>query len=274
MNNVIKKLIITLLASCSGTVALASDYHDGNIHKNDYRWLQLNLMQSVDAKIPYDIKNTTYLEIEFGARSGIFDIYGYVDIFDIFDRSHDDRHGGDNFFAKISPRLSLDRLFKTDLSFGPIQELYISNVNSIGDSDLLMHYFGFGADVDVPWFGTTGVNLYARYVRENYGATNEGKWDGYQFSVNWFTPFYKFHNNSSLSYQGYMDYQFGANKATGDGLHSNNSIEWFNGLYWHSDQFALGYGLKYFRNMALIQHNSNAGKTSGIGHYFSLTYKF
>ena len=60
----------------------------------------MNLMQSVDAKVPYGIRNDTYLELEFGARSGIIDLYGYVDFFDIFDRKQDDRHGGDNF----SPR--------------------------------------------------------------------------------------------------------------------------------------------------------------------------
>lgn len=43
----------------------------------------MNLMQSVDAKVPYGIRNDTYLELEFGARSGIIDLYGYVDFFDI-----------------------------------------------------------------------------------------------------------------------------------------------------------------------------------------------
>ncbi|EQB6624645.1 outer membrane protein OmpK, partial [Escherichia coli] len=69
------------------------------------------------------------------------------------------------------------------------------------------------------------------------------------FSTNWSTPFYNFSNGSYLSYQGYLDYQFGANEISNDGLHSNNAIEWYNGLYWHSERYAIGYGLKYFRNM-------------------------
>lgn len=80
--------------------AIAADYRDGNIRKNDFSWMQMNLMQSVDAKVPYGIRNDTYLELEFGARSGIVDLYGYVDIFDIFDSKHDDRHGGDNFLLR------------------------------------------------------------------------------------------------------------------------------------------------------------------------------
>lgn len=47
-----------------------------------------------------------------------------------------------------------------------------------------------------------GMNVYAHYVRENYGAENEGKWDGYMFSTNWSTPFYQFANGSHLNYQG------------------------------------------------------------------------
>jgi len=270
----LNKTILAFIFSGLTFAASAADYKDGDTHKNDYKWFQFNLMQSVDAKVPYGAHNDTYLEMEFGGRSGIFDLYGYVDIFDIFDRKQDDRHDSDNFFAKISPRVSLDGLFETDLSVGPIEEWYLSTVTNIGDRELFEHYIGLGADVNVPWFGKMGMNVYAHYVRENYGAANEGKWDGYMFSTNWSTPFYNFSNGSYLSYQGYFDYQFGANEISNDGLHSNNAIEWYNGLYWHSERYAIGYGLKYFRNMALTQNEVGAGKTTGIGHYFDVTYKF
>lgn len=267
----LKSILSTLLICVSVSYVQAADYKDGDWHKNDYGWLQLNLMQSVNAKLPYDITNDTYLETEFGARYGVLDLYGYVDI---FDRKQDDRHDGDNFFAKISPRISLDGLFQSDFSFGPVKELYIANVNNIGDRELFEQYLGIGADIDMPWFGLMGMNLYARYVRENYNEPNEGKWDGYMFSTSWSTPVYQFTNTSTLNYQGYFDYQFGANKLTNNPLDSNNAIEWYKGFYWHTDHMAIGYGLKYFRNMALVKNNSGAGKTSGFGHYFSVSYKF
>ncbi|MWN31152.1 hypothetical protein GQ595_00015 [Gilliamella sp. Pra-s54] len=272
LKSVLSSILICL--SFGAVNANAADYKDGDLHKNDYGWLQLNLMQSVDAKLPYNIKNDTYLETEFGARYGVLDLYGYVDIFDIFDRKHDDRYGGDNFFAKISPRISLDGLFQSDLSFGAVKELYIANVNNIGDRELFEQYLGIGADVDVPWFGMMGMNVYARYVRENYNEPNEGKWDGYMYSTSWSKPIYQFSDQSTINYQGYFDYQFGANKITNNSLYSNNAIEWYNGFYLHTDHMALGYGLKYFHNMSLIKNNSGAGKTSGIGHYFSVSYKF
>nr|WP_277602578.1 outer membrane protein OmpK [Citrobacter freundii] len=45
-------------------------------------------------------------------------------------------------------------------------------------------------------------------------------------------------------------------------------------MYWHSEHYAVGYGLKYFRNMALMENHGGAGRTTGLGHYFNLTYKF
>ena len=62
----------------------AADYTDGNLRKNDNRWLNLNL---------YDMSNTanafgptydnTYLEVEGGARSGALDLYYFFDINEI-----------------------------------------------------------------------------------------------------------------------------------------------------------------------------------------------
>ncbi|EON4760158.1 outer membrane protein OmpK [Shigella sonnei] len=270
----VKIVLISMAIGMASVNTFAADYADGNIRKNDFNWMQINLMQSVDAKVPYGIRDDTYLELEFGARSGIVDLYGYVDFFDVFDNKHDDRHGGDNFFAKISPRFSLDAIFNKDLSVGPFNEFYIATVNNIGDRELFEHYVGMGTDVKVPFWGLVGMNVYAHYVRENYGADNEGKWDGYMFSTNWSTPVWNFANGSYLNYQGYFDYQFAANKIADQALYSNNAIEWYNGIYWHSENYAIGYGLKYFRNMALMQNHGGAGRTTGLGHYFNLTYKF
>lgn len=271
-----KTLIAAGLLAAAATPAFAADY-SGDIHKNDYKWMQFNVMQSVDARIPFNNQNTTYFEMEFGGRSGLFDLYGYVDVFDLLDRTHDDRHNGDNMFIKFAPRMSLDALTGADLSFGPVKELYIATVTNVGDKGLFEHYIGLGSDVEVPWFGKVGFNTYARYVRENYGAENERKWDGYMVSTNWFKPFYTFSNGSFISYQGYLDYKFGADKIADNGFNASNSLEWFNGIYWHSDRYSVGYGLKVFNNMALIRDNESNNPmtdTSGIGHYFAATYKF
>ncbi len=261
--------------------AQATDFN-GDIHANDYKWLTFNLMRSEDNRLPFRNSEDTYLEMEFGGRSGIVDLYGYVDFFDLLDDSSDDLNDGDNFFAKLAPRFSLDAMTGYDLSFGPVDELYIATVTNIGDNGafggLWEHYVGLGSDVQVPWFGKMGFNLYARYVRENYGGEDESKWDGYMASTNWFKPFVNFDDGSFIAYQGYLDYKFAADEVGSQAGRSVNSMEWFNGIYYHTQRYAIGYGLKYYNNMAFFTDGSTATgvrqDTTGFGNYFSINYKF
>ncbi|MGL5813978.1 MAG: outer membrane protein OmpK [Aeromonas sp.] len=266
-----KTLIAAGLLAASATPAFAADY-SGDIHKNDYKWMQFNVMHTIDQRPTFTEDghyNDTYLEMEFGGRSGIFDLYGYVDVFDIFDSRHDDKHGGDNLFLKFAPRISLDALTGQDLSFGPVQEVYVATLFNIGGSEGLNESLvGIGTDVQVPWFGKVGMNLYKRHVNE---GELEG-WNGQQFSMNWFKPFYTFSNGSFISYQGYLDYTWGMKTTDSDFYHSDG-LGNFHGIYWHSDRYAVGYGLKYFNEIYGL-NNSDLTKSTGFGHYFSVTYKF
>ncbi|TON45595.1 outer membrane protein OmpK, partial [Vibrio parahaemolyticus] len=47
----------------------------------------------------------------------------------------------------------------------------------------------------------------------------------------------------------------------------------FNGIYWHSDRFAVGYGLKGYKNIYGIKEVNGVDST-GFGHYIAVTYKF
>lgn len=123
---------------------------------------------------------------------------------------------------------------------------------------------GLGSDVLVPWFGKMQFNLYANY------DIKQKDWNGYQFSTNWFKPFYFLDNGTFISYQGYLDYQFGMKDEYSSASHGGAM---FNGIYWHSDQFALGYGLKLYSDVYGIK-DSDAFESSGAGHYFAATYKF
>ena len=281
-----KTLIAAGLMAAAATPAFAADY-SGDIHKNDFKWMQFNVMHTIDQR-PFTAGqgnyNDTYLEMEFGGRSGMFDLYGYVDIFDIFDNKHSDKHNtqnadgstnyNQNLFMKFAPRLSLDALTGKDLSFGPVQELYIANLNNIADGQM-ENQIGLGADVMVPWFGKVGMNLYARYSNENqFFRQEENSWNGYQFSMNWFKPFYTFGNGSFVSYQGYLDYQFDLDTYNRADRTSDN-LATFHGIYWHSDRFAVGYGLKYFNEIYGLNNGAfGVLNTTGFGHYFSVTYKF
>ncbi|HEH9419015.1 TPA: outer membrane protein OmpK [Aeromonas sobria] len=275
-----KTLIAAGLLAAAATPAFAADY-SGDIHKNDYKWFQFNIMHGENNKLPFSNNaDNNYFEMEFGGRSGIFDLYGYIDVLDVFNEGKDNFHNKDNFFMKFAPRMSIDALTGKDLSFGPVKEVYVATVTNVADQGLFETYIGLGSDVEVPFMGKMGLNLMSRYVRENYGAANEGKWDGYMITTNWFKPVYNFSNGSFIAYQGYLDYMFGADELEKtDASRTSESLQWFNGLYWHNDRFAVGYGLKVYNNMAFFKDGSSYGpglnqKTSGVGHYFDVTYKF
>ncbi|MGX2952717.1 nucleoside-specific channel-forming Tsx family protein [Shewanella sp. JL219SE-S6] len=275
-------LAATAAAAMSGN-AYAADRSD--LHASDYKWMQFNLMYSIGEKPenPASGDQHNYLEMEFGGRSGIFDLYGYVDVFNLGNQytNNGDKNPGSGkskLFMKFAPRISMDAVFNKDLSFGPVQEVYFSTlfnwdglVNDGDGTGVNSSFWGVGADVMVPWLGKTGMNLYAYY------DLNNKEWNGYQFSMNWFKPFYFFDNKSFLSFQGYIDYQFGADEdKTAFVPTTTNGGNVFFGLYWHSDRYALGYGLKGFKDVYLLEDGAGALalESTGWSHYLSATYKF
>ena len=249
---------------------------------DDYKWMQANLMYSKGEK-PMDINGGdehNYLELEFGGRAGVVDYYGYLDVFNLTGRSTSDSDKGDGkskMFLKFNPRFSLDAITGKDLSFGPVKELYFSTLFNWGgggiatspavQGDVNMSFWGIGADVELPWLGKTGVNLYKTY------DLNAKKFDGYQFSANWFKPFYFFDNKSFLSYQGYIDYQWGVDDSFA-ALKTSSGGAMFHGIYWHSDRYSVGYGLKLFKDVYGLKNGGLAGRTTGPSHYVAFTYKF
>ncbi|MGV3001381.1 nucleoside-specific channel-forming Tsx family protein [Vibrio sp.] len=270
-----RKTLLALSLAAASTPVLAADYSD-DIHKNDYKFLNFNLMYSVGEKPEASSGSNAhdYLEMEFGGRSGIFDLYGYVDIFNLLsndDSDDTDKANGqkDKIFMKFAPRMSIDAMTGYDLSVGPVQELYVASLFEWdGGRDTTFgvntQKIGLGSDINMPWFGKMGLNLYATY------DSNKNDWNGYQVSTNWFKPFYSFSNGSFLSYQGYIDYQFGMKDKYST---ASNGGAWFNGLYWHSERFAVGYGLKAYYNVYGIK-DTNDLESTGISHYFDVTYKF
>ena len=258
------------LSACSACV-LAADYTDGDRHKNDYNWMQFNLMYALEElPRPKDAKSGhDYLEMEFGGRSGILDLYGYVDIFNLTNSDNSDKKGAAKSFMKLQPRFSLDALFGKDLSVGPFKEFYFSTLFNWGGggSDVNNSFWGLGTDVMVPWLGKVGLNLYGLY------DLNEKAWNGYQVSTNWFKPLHHFNNDSFISYQGYIDYQFGGeDKYAGNPIATTSGGAMFNGLYWHSKHWAVGYGLKLYKDVYMLRDNDGL-KTTGVSHYFAVTYK-
>ncbi|WP_083232565.1 outer membrane protein OmpK [Endozoicomonas atrinae] len=285
MKNYYLKLWWLISVTSLAPLALATDYNDGIPPNNDFKWMNLNLMYAYkELPRPKNAPNDghDYLELEFGGRSGILDIYGYVDVFNLTNRDSSDKKGQPKMFMKFAPRLSLKGLFN-NLPWGPVTDIYLATLFNWGgggatnydesdvgvpSEDTNNSFWGVGSDIQVPWFGKMGLNLYGLY------DLNKKDWNGLQVSTNWFTPFYTFTNGSFISYQGYIDYQFGAKDTFAGKPQAKHGGAMFNGLYWHFDKFALGYGLKLYSDIYLVKNNVNGMKSSGASHYFAVTYKF
>ncbi len=261
----------------------AIDYQGGDIHANDMKWMNANLYRGDNQRGGPRKFDDTYFELEFGGRSGIIDFYGYVDYIDIFnDERNSDQGGFDNSFSKVDLRFSFDAIFEKDLAVGIVKEWYLATSMIDGDYNgnfgggLRVHWFGVGTDTELPWLGLVGLNLYARYFVENFGATNEEKFDGYNFHMNWFKPFKFFKSGDFLSFQGYFDYEFGS-EIKGP-ARTPTAFQTYLGVWYHSKYYAFGYGSKLYDNMNNFRHKDqffgSSVNSTGIGHYFNVTYKF
>ncbi|ACA87814.1 nucleoside-specific channel-forming Tsx family protein [Shewanella woodyi] len=277
MKNVKTIALATALTATMAAPAFAADRSD--LRGGDYGWMQFNAMYAVN-ELPRDGSTDNghdYLEMEFGGRAGIVDLYGYVDVFNLTNRDYGDKgagKGSSKIFMKFAPRFSIDAMTGWDLSVGPIQEVYFSTLFNWDDrvgEGVNSTFWGLGADVMVPWLGKTGMNLYGYY------DLNNKEWNGYQFSMNWFKPVVNFDNGTFIAFQGYVDYQFGADAVDDEFVPTTSSggAAYF-GLHWHSDNYALGYGLKGYNDVYLLKDDGGIVglETTGFAHYFTATYKF
>ncbi|AFY00343.1 nucleoside-specific channel-forming protein tsx precursor [Bdellovibrio bacteriovorus str. Tiberius] len=108
--------VLPLLA-LTMALALSPDAFSQEAAKSqNFSWLQFNLYKGFDNKNPFDQQDDTYIEMEFGGRSGFLDFYGFFDVFDIFDSKDSDFHDSDNLFLKTFPRFSINHIVQKDLS--------------------------------------------------------------------------------------------------------------------------------------------------------------
>ncbi|MFA7084942.1 MAG: outer membrane protein OmpK [Arcobacteraceae bacterium] len=278
MKSLILKLI--LLISFFGVNIYARDV-------TNYQWANLHLYKGVNQRGGPFAFDDTYVELEFGGRYEWLDLYGYIDFLDVLNSRSSDKHGDNNFFADIEPRISIDYLLNKDLSYGALKELYFAfdiyyaDPTPGEDKGLKVIWMGLGSDIEIPWLGKSGVNFYTRFIEENYGASNEHSFDGYVAHINWFKPIYNFTDTRFLAFQGYIDYEFNSKLNDNDfekEYRTSDSFQSYLGLWLHDKKWALGYGLKAYKNMTQWKDgetlNDKKTDTTGFAHYFNVAYKF
>ena len=276
--------LFVLIFIISGTNIFAKDISS----ITNSNWETLHLYHGENQKGGPFAFDDTYVEFEFGGRYNWLDLYGYVDFIDALNSSSSDKHGSNNFFVDIEPRISIDYLLDKDLSYGALQELFfafdIYYADEPNGNGLKVIWMGLGSDIDIPWLGKSGVNFYTRYIDENYGASNENSFDGYVAHINWFKPIYNFTQSRFISFQGYIDYEFGSdldNNSFERTYRTSDSLQSYLGLWLHDKKWALGYGLKAYKDMTQWKDgqkpsfgNGKETDTTGFAHYFNVAYKF
>ncbi|ANF83453.1 ion channel protein Tsx (plasmid) [Acinetobacter sp. NCu2D-2] len=111
-------------------------------------------------------KTQATLTVEYAAK------VKYADVFFFLDHMRGGNDGKSNYF-ELSPRLSLGEVSGQKLAFGPVKDVLIATTWEGSDSADNFLY-GFGFDLNIPYFQYANVNLYR--------VNNENIDDDYQFT--------------------------------------------------------------------------------------------
>ncbi len=208
-----RKALLCCAAPLCAAAAFGAENNDENAAREGL-WNNLHVYRAFNQRGGPYLTDDSYLEWEFGGRKGVLDLYGYIDYKNLFDDASSDVPDGENWFVDIEPRLSIDRLLGRDFSIGPIREWFVAFDYYYADArqgpGLNVLWSGIGTNTELPWLGTVGLNLYARYIDKNYGASNENAWDGYVAHMNWSQPLAQFGGKRFIAFQGFFDYEFGS----------------------------------------------------------------
>ncbi|WP_261843104.1 outer membrane protein OmpK [Aliamphritea ceti] len=158
----------------------------------ELKWqdFSISYLQGSDYEVGADDRQV----ITFEHASG----HSWGDTFFFLDRTHYDGGTQDTYF-EFQPRLSLGNLTSSDLSFGPVKDVYLaaqweSKSDSFGGFDNYMG--GLGVDLDIPGF---------RYFKANiYQVTNDKNDNDQQLSISFAVPFSV--AESEFLYDGFIDW--------------------------------------------------------------------
>lgn len=231
------------------------------------------------------------LEVQGTTRYNLLDLYWFVDRSNIFKNSKlSDKNGIDaNYtYGEISPRISLDGLTGTNLSFGPISEWFIAtqfdfdNVHGknqwTGQNEgLRKYYVGIGNYISIPEmkymkFDYFKTNLYARYVEKNYGR-NEDQWDGYLFNIAYGGTIYKFENGMKFGFSGWLDYDFGAKNSSEFNKQTHDSLQWQNQIrFYLNNNLSVSYTYQINNHFSQVDQNSSNKNNESFGIHYAIMF--
>lgn len=279
------------LALCCTLPTSAAQTDKSDEYLSDWWHQSVNVVGSYHTRFGPQRNNDIYLEYEAMTRTEWLDFYGYLDAPKFFGAGNTPDRGiwdkGSPLFMEIEPRLSLNKLTGTDLSFGPFKEWFFAN-NYIYDqghtkaSRQSTWYMGLGTDFDTGTSLALSANIYAKYQWNNYGAANENSWDGYRVKIKYFYPITTLWGGG-LSYIGFTNFDFDSDlrEKTG-GVRSSNSIASSHILALAYDHWHYSLVGRYFHNGGQWSDGTELGsgndafevKSTGWGYYLVVGYNF
>lgn len=220
----------------------------------------------------------TFLELQGTTRYKLLDLYWFVDRSNIFNDSNlsDKKNVDKNYiYGEFNPRISLDGLFNKDLSIGIANEWFLAynfDYDSAKGNGIKRHYVGLGNYLSIPKFDYFKTNIYARYITENYGRT-ENQWDGYMFNASYGAPIYKFENGMKFAFSGWLDYIFGAKTYDGYNKQSSDSLQWQNQIrFFFNENLSVSYTYQINNHFAEVNQNTSNHNNHGFGIHYSITF--
>lgn len=255
-----KRWIITV-----GLAVLAAGAARGDIRERDNLWLQLNFYSMHNTANAFGATyNNNYFEVEGGGRSGILDFYYFFDVNEIFGWGRHKEEAG-HFFTKIKPRLSIDAATGRDLSLGPIAEWYLAG-QFRGYNGGEYYSLGPGWDLRIPGIDVLGLAFWPQFLRDEDGA--DFAYTGLQASFNWYTVLFRLSRETSLTYQGWLDWGFLNRRARRRENGTPDEFQMFNGFFLNRQHYSISASVKFHRHFT-YRDSGNADATSWFlgAHY-------
>lgn len=123
------------------------------------------------------------------------DGWAYGDNFFFFDITQP-FEDGTGIYGEWHPRLSSSKIFKQDMSFGPVKDVLLASEMNLGDN-VRIYLYGLGFDLDIPHFAWAKVNV---FIRDDANIEDEST---YQISPSWNLPFTV--GNANFEFTGFVD---------------------------------------------------------------------
>lgn len=205
----------------------------------------------------YKVDPSTQQALTFEHASGwsVGDLFVFVDGI-AFNGEKNGAGDSHTFYGEIAPRLSFNKLFDANLSFGPIKDVLLAATYEFGEDDVDSYLLGPAVDLAVPGFDYLQINTYYR--------TTDGKRDGdgvWQITPVWSYTFAL--GRSDVVIDGYMDWVVDNDKSYHANLHFNPQIKYDLGkaLKVGEKKLYIGVEYDYWKDKYGIDNSSYLGQT-------------